>query len=206
TCTGVKHFMFLDNLIKNSNHTEVDMSKDLIQENDESLLLQKTKEAKTYTYSPPSPERVPKEIMHKLKTMIEIANNDLIDISPKKLISSNLIKATFETNYLSEIHASLNNIDKLKQLVSKVQKEHNPYRQSILGLTYNIWKEKKEYDNYVQQAGVFADRQIMVICISKLQAETWKSLEYFEIDIVFKCVQENINKLEINIIMKIIKL
>ncbi|CAG8738689.1 2393_t:CDS:1, partial [Cetraspora pellucida] len=49
TCTGIKYCMFLNNLIKNLNHTEVDMSKDLIQQNDEISLLQKTKEAKTYT-------------------------------------------------------------------------------------------------------------------------------------------------------------
>ncbi|CAG8813574.1 11359_t:CDS:2, partial [Gigaspora rosea] len=81
----------------------------------------------------PPPERVPKEIMNKLKTMIETAT-------------------IFGTNYLSEVHASLNNLDKLRHLVSKVQKEHNPYGQGILGSTYSIWKEKKEYEDYVQQA------------------------------------------------------
>ncbi|CAG8852055.1 8741_t:CDS:2, partial [Gigaspora margarita] len=57
-----------------------------------------------------SPERVLKEIMNKLKTMIETAT-------------------TFGTNYLLKVHALLNNLDKLRYLVSKVQKEHNPYRQ-----------------------------------------------------------------------------
>ena len=41
--------MFLDESIKNSNHTEVDMSNDLIQQNNEISKLQKSKEAKTYT-------------------------------------------------------------------------------------------------------------------------------------------------------------
>ncbi|CAG8847426.1 24061_t:CDS:2, partial [Racocetra persica] len=76
------------------------------------------------------------------------------------------------------VHMALNNLDKLRHLVSKVQKEHNPYRQDILG--------------------IFADRQIIVICISKLQTKAWKSLECFEIDIAFKHIQENINELEIN--------
>jgi len=49
TCTGVKHCVFLDESIKNSNHTEVDMSNDLIQQNNEISKLQKSKEAKTYT-------------------------------------------------------------------------------------------------------------------------------------------------------------
>jgi len=59
----------------------------------------------------------------------------------------------FGTDYLSQVHASLNDIDKLRRLISKVQKEHNPYGQGILGLTHNIWKGKEEYKNYVQQAG-----------------------------------------------------
>ena len=44
-----KKKVFLDESIKNSNHTEVDMSNDLIQQNNEISKLQKSKEAKTYT-------------------------------------------------------------------------------------------------------------------------------------------------------------
>ncbi|CAG8837067.1 15000_t:CDS:2, partial [Cetraspora pellucida] len=44
----------------------------------------------------------------------------------------NLIKAIFGVNYLSQIHASLNNIDKLRRLVSKVQKIHHPFGQGLL--------------------------------------------------------------------------
>ncbi|EXX62126.1 hypothetical protein RirG_164680 [Rhizophagus irregularis DAOM 197198w] len=130
--------------------------------------------------------------------MIETAHEDLIDISPRKLISSNLIKATFGTDYLLQVHASLNDIDKLRRLISKVQKEHNPYGQGILGLTYDIWKGKKEYKDYVQQAGVFTDGQIIVICMSEKQAKAWVSLDYFEIDLTFKRVQGDINEFEVN--------
>ena len=49
TCTGVKYCTFLNNSIKNSNHTEVDMSNDFIQDNNEIAKLQRSKEAKTYT-------------------------------------------------------------------------------------------------------------------------------------------------------------
>ena len=58
-------------------------------------------------------------------------------------------------DYLSQVHASLNDIDKLRRLISKIQKEYNPYGQGILGLTYNIWKGKEEYEDYVQQAGMY---------------------------------------------------
>ncbi|PKK59038.1 hypothetical protein RhiirC2_871382 [Rhizophagus irregularis] len=110
----------------------------------------------------------------------------------------NLIKATFGTDYLSQVHASLNDIDKLRRLISKVQKEHNPYGQGILGLTYDIWKGKEEYKDYVQQAGVFTDGQIIVICMSEKQAKAWVSLDYFEIDLTFKRVQGDINEFEVN--------
>jgi len=45
-------------------------------------------------------------------------------------------------------------MDKLRRLVSKVQKTHHPFGQGILGLTYNIWKCKEEYLGYVQQSGI----------------------------------------------------
>lgn len=48
-CTSVKHCKFLKDSIKNTTHTEVDMSKDFIQHNNEISGLQKSKEAKTYT-------------------------------------------------------------------------------------------------------------------------------------------------------------
>ncbi|CAG8709405.1 5703_t:CDS:2, partial [Cetraspora pellucida] len=88
---------------------------------------------------------------NELINLLNDTNSCSVILSTKS--HSNLIKATFGTNYLSEVHVSLNNIDKLRHLVSKVQKEQNPYGQEILGLTYNIWKRKKEYDDYVQQAG-----------------------------------------------------
>ncbi|UZO11199.1 uncharacterized protein OCT59_002771 [Rhizophagus irregularis] len=151
-----------------------------------------------HIHPPPPPGRILQEVTYKLKVMIETAHEDLIDISPRKLISSNLIKATFGTDYLLQVHASLNDIDKLRRLISKVQKEHNPYGQGILGLTYDIWKGKKEYKDYVQQAGVFTDGQIIVICMSEKQAKAWVSLDYFEIDLTFKRVQGDINEFEVN--------
>lgn len=55
---------------------------------------------------------------------------------------------------MSQVHVSLNNVDKLRRLISKIQKEQHPYGQGILGLTYNIWKCSKEYQGYVQQSGI----------------------------------------------------
>ena len=69
------------------------------------------------------------------------------------ILIDNLIKTTFGKEYLSEVHASLNNIDKLRRLVAKVQKSKHPYGQGLLGLTYNIWSGRQELLGYVQQSG-----------------------------------------------------
>jgi len=41
-----------------------------------------------HKHPPPPPGRIPQEVTYKLKTMIETAHNDLVNISPRKLISS----------------------------------------------------------------------------------------------------------------------
>ncbi|CAG8732556.1 1712_t:CDS:2, partial [Dentiscutata heterogama] len=63
----------------------------------------------------------------------------------------NLIKATFGKDYLSEVHASLNNINKLRRLIAKIQKLKHPYGQGLLDLTYNIWSGNQELSGYIQQ-------------------------------------------------------
>ncbi|EXX50481.1 hypothetical protein RirG_270430 [Rhizophagus irregularis DAOM 197198w] len=93
-----------------------------------------------HTHHPPPPSNVPSDITEKLKKMIEVESEELVNITARKLISGNLIKATFGKEYLPQVHASLNNMDKLRRLVAKVQKAHHLYGQGILGLTYNIWK------------------------------------------------------------------
>ncbi len=41
-----------------------------------------------HEHPPPSPERVSQEVTSKLKAIVETVHNDLVDISPRKLISS----------------------------------------------------------------------------------------------------------------------
>ncbi|KAF0532601.1 hypothetical protein F8M41_011102 [Gigaspora margarita] len=111
-----------------------------------------------HSHPPPPPQEVLLEILNKLKILIESSTEQFVDITARKLISNNLIKATFGTNYLSEVHASLNNIDKLRRLVAKVQK-----------FKTSIWS-----------------RHIMIICMSEAQAKAWLKLYYFEIALFFK--------------------
>ncbi|CAI2200227.1 2330_t:CDS:2, partial [Funneliformis geosporum] len=53
-------------------------------------------------------------------------NNDTIDITPTCIISGNLIKTYFGTDYLADIHTSLNNADHLQYYIDKIQKEIHP--------------------------------------------------------------------------------
>jgi hypothetical protein len=75
----------------------------------------------------------------------------------KKIISylnylGNLIRAYFDQDTLSEVHASLNNIDKLRYLVSKCYKNIHPHGQSTLGVIYNM-KQNEDLKNYVRRIG-----------------------------------------------------
>ena len=71
---------------------------------------------------------------------------------------------------MPQVHASLNNIDKLRRLVAKVQKAHHPFGQGILGLTYDIWKCKEKYLGYVQQSGIilYLKKKFFIYLILKL--------------------------------------
>ncbi|PKY22744.1 hypothetical protein RhiirB3_526006 [Rhizophagus irregularis] len=133
-----------------------------------------------HTHHPPPPSNVPSDITEKLKKMIEVESEELVNITARKLISGNLIKATFGREYLPQhiiyIHG----------------------QSTILGLTYNIWKCEEKYLGYVQQSATFSNGHIMVICMSEVMAHAWTKLEYFEIDLSFKRVQGDINEFEVN--------
>ncbi|CAG8559447.1 8924_t:CDS:2 [Racocetra persica] len=151
--------------IQNALYYEVDMDTDFMQEENRNLTSQNSIEMQTYIkriykYLLPPPSKVLFKIINKLKFMIEEASEEIVNISSQKLIPSNLIKATFEVNYLSQVHASLNNIDKLRRLVAKVQKSYYSFGQGILELTYNIWEKNINYLNYVQQSAKHYDESI----------------------------------------------
>lgn len=60
-----------------------------------------------------------------------------------------MLKANFGVEALSEIHASLNNIDKLRYLVGKTYKNIYPFGQGILGVIHSIQTKQLELHNYV---------------------------------------------------------
>ena len=63
-----------------------------------------------------------------------------------------MLKSVFGTNVIAEIHSSLNNIDKLRYLIARVQKQQNPHGQGILGVVYDFNQNTQEIKNYIQKS------------------------------------------------------
>jgi len=52
---------------------------------------------------------------------------------------------------IADIHASLNNIDKLRYLIARVQNQQHPHGQGILGVVYDFYQNNQEIKNYIQK-------------------------------------------------------
>lgn len=59
------------------------------------------------------------------------------------------MKANFGVETLSDIHESLNNIDRLRYLVGKTYKNIYPFGQGILGVIHSVQTKQLELYNYV---------------------------------------------------------
>ncbi|CAG8670798.1 1584_t:CDS:2, partial [Racocetra persica] len=90
---------------------------------------------------PPSP---PEKILADIKANLQILINQAIN---------NLIKSFFKSEALSDIHQSLNSVDKLRILVAKAYKNLHPYGQGILGVFYAAKNNHQELKNYIQRIG-----------------------------------------------------
>ena len=62
---------------------------------------------------------------------------------------ANLLKANFSAETLSDLHSSLNNIDRLRYLVAKTYKDIYPFGQELLGVICNIQTKQHELHDYV---------------------------------------------------------
>ncbi|CAG8612356.1 24201_t:CDS:10 [Racocetra persica] len=144
-----------------------------------------------HTHPPPPPSHISEAIKNHINKMINNASEYLDHITPRKIISSNLVHAYFGVNILSEIHALLKNLDQLRYLVDRIQQAKNPYGQGILGIVYNFWKNKNEIY-------FFDDGHIMILCITEEQAIKLYEAKYFQIDLTYKTVQGEINIFELN--------
>lgn len=91
-------------------------------------------------------------------------------VTPKKILSSNLLKAHFGKDLYIEIHASLNTLDKLRYLVNKVLQKQFPFGQGLLGIATEFWNGNKEFHEYLQEIGTFNDGSLIIIYINAEQA------------------------------------
>ncbi|PKY41300.1 hypothetical protein RhiirA4_454844 [Rhizophagus irregularis] len=90
-----------------------------------------------HSHPPPPPSRVPVTIRNCLQELIRQANDDTVNVTLMHIITGNLIKIYFETEYLADVHPSLNNADCLRYYVNKIQKEIHPQGCGILEVIYN---------------------------------------------------------------------
>ena len=72
----------------------------------------------------------------------------------------NLIKTYFGTDYLFDMHASLNNNDRLRYYVNKIQKEIYPQEQGLLEVVYNYSRNIDNFCNHVKHLGEYLYRII----------------------------------------------
>ncbi|PKY58512.1 hypothetical protein RhiirA4_480488 [Rhizophagus irregularis] len=96
-------------------------------------------------------------------------------VIPHLIITGNSIKATFDKDALAEIHASLNNIDKLRSLVAKCYKN-----------MHSVQCKKFDIHNYVRYIEQIEDGQMLIICMLDFQAKELQTLKCFQIDLTFK--------------------
>ncbi len=70
----------------------------------------------------------------------------------------NLVKGVFGNHILSEIHASLNNADKLRTLIHQIQKDLHPYGQDIQGVIYAFQQNENGIRDYLQRICMYYNK------------------------------------------------
>ncbi|PKB92300.1 hypothetical protein RhiirA5_445195 [Rhizophagus irregularis] len=99
-------------------------------------------------------------------------------VTPRSIIAkNNSINATFDKDTLSEVHASLNNVDKLRTLVAKCYKNMHPYGQGNLGVMHSVQCKKFDMHNYVRRIEQFEDGQTLILCMLDFQAKALQNLK-----------------------------
>ncbi|CAG8727481.1 11898_t:CDS:1, partial [Dentiscutata heterogama] len=99
------------------------------------------------------PVTIPTRIQINLECIINEATQAFERVLSKKILSSNLLKVYFSKDLYIEIHASLNNLDKLRYLVNKAQQNQFPYKQGLLRIATEFWNGNKEFNRYLQEIG-----------------------------------------------------
>ena len=67
-----------------------------------------------------------------------------------------MVKGVFGTHTLTEIHSSLNNVDKLRTLIHQIQKDLHPYGQDIQGVIHAFQQNENGIRDYLQRICMYA--------------------------------------------------
>lgn len=62
-----------------------------------------------------------------------------------------MIKAVFGETVLADVHASMNNIDKLRNIIMREQKLLHPYGQGIMGVVHAFNQNESNLRDYIQR-------------------------------------------------------
>ncbi|EXX69589.1 hypothetical protein RirG_094700 [Rhizophagus irregularis DAOM 197198w] len=152
----------------------------------------------THSHPLPPPHRIPGHLQENVKNLIKNSNDLLSDTTSRKLISGPLIKAVFGEVVLSDIHASMNNIDKLRNIVMKEQKLLHPHGQGIMGVVHAFNQNEANLRDYIQRI-IFTDSgNVIILCMIKLQAIHMSKFKYFMVDMSYKRVFGEMNEFEFN--------
>ncbi|RIB09087.1 hypothetical protein C2G38_297643 [Gigaspora rosea] len=133
-----------------------------------------------HNHSPPPAVKTPQNIMENLQKII---NNEYdLDLTARKLLTKPMIKIYLQGKPLSSIHPSLNNQSRLNYLIEKSKRSKYPFGQDIIGVTYELLKQKNLPDPYIRTAK---------------QSELFAKTLYAEIDMAFKRIHGATNEWEI---------
>ncbi|CAB5315832.1 unnamed protein product [Rhizophagus irregularis] len=121
-----------------------------------------------------------------------------VELLPLVKTGCPLIKAVFGETVLADVHASINNIDKLRNIIMREQKLLHPYGQGIMGVVHAFNQNESNLRDYIQRITFMDDGHIMILCMFKLQAEHMSKFKYFMVDMSYKRVFGEINELEFN--------
>jgi Mg2+ and Co2+ transporter CorA len=71
-----------------------------------------------------------------------------------------LIKAVFGQTVLSDIHTSMNNIDKLRNIIMREQKLLHPYGQGIMGVVHAYNQNESDIRDYIQKISKYLNLKV----------------------------------------------
>ncbi|CAG8522799.1 18504_t:CDS:10, partial [Racocetra persica] len=143
---------------------------------------------------------VPKDLENSIQNDLKdiIAEEDILDLTARKLITRTSMQRFLKGVPLSELHPSLNNRSKIEHMIATKRHAEHPYGQDIMGVAHILLKQKQDNDDdlYIRTICFFDNSQYLILCDYKSQMKYLANSLYFEIDMSFKhelftCVEQD---------------